>query len=228
MPTSNDIITIDGPAGSGKGTVAIMVAEKKGYSYLDTGAMYRTLALAIKEKNIEISNESMVNSIIRNTEIKTEYEKNAGVKLFLNSIDVTDKIRTPEISKISSDIARIKSVRDYLLNLQRKIGSKGKIVVEGRDMGTYVFPDAKYKFYLDATAEERAMRRYRQLISENSDEKMTFDTVLIEIKKRDKQDMERKESPLHPALNAVIIDTTSLTPSEVVVKIIKTTEAASK
>jgi len=228
MPSSNDIITIDGPAGSGKGTVAIMVAEKKGYSYLDTGAMYRTLALAIKEKNIEISNESMVNSIIRDTEIKTEYEKNAGVKLFLNSLDVTDKIRTPEISKISSDIARIKSVRDYLVNLQRKIGSKGKIVVEGRDMGTYVFPDAKYKFYLDATAEERAMRRYRQLISENSDEKMTFDNVLIEIKKRDKQDMERKESPLHPALNAVIIDTTSLTPSEVVVKIIKTTEAASK
>jgi len=228
MPSSNDIITIDGPAGSGKGTVAIMVAEKKGYSYLDTGAMYRTLALAIKEKNIEISNDSMVNSIIRDTEIKTEYEKNAGVKLFLNSLDVTDKIRTPEISKISSDIARIKSVRDYLVNLQRKIGSKGKIVVEGRDMGTYVFPDAKYKFYLDATAEERAMRRYRQLISENSDEKMTFDNVLIEIKKRDKQDMERKESPLHPALNAVIIDTTSLTPSEVVVKIIKTTEAASK
>ncbi len=227
MPSSNDIITIDGPAGSGKGTVAKMVAEKKGYSYLDTGAMYRTLALAIKEKNIEISNESMVNSLIRGTEIKTEYEKNAGVKLFLNSIDVTDKIRTPEISKLSSDIAMIKSVRNYLLNLQRKIGSKGKIVVEGRDMGTYVFPNAKYKFYLDATAEERAMRRYRQLTSENRDEKITYDNVLNEIKKRDKQDMERKESPLHPALNAVIIDTTSLTPSEVAVKIIKTTEAAS-
>ena len=112
--------------------------------------------------------------------------------------------------------------------MQREIGSKGKIVVEGRDMGTYVFPGAKYKFYLDATAEERAERRFKQLKGLGNREVQTYEQVLSEIKTRDKQDMERKESPLHPALNAVIIDTTSLTPSEVVVKIIKTTEAAQK
>ncbi len=226
MTESKNIITIDGPAGSGKGTVARMVAVKKGYSYLDTGAMYRTVALAIKEQGADINNDQDVLNILNKTVIETDYSKDKGLKIFLNGIDVSEKIRTPEISKLSSDIARNTSVRDFLVRLQRKIGLKGKIVVEGRDMGTYVFPGAKYKFYLDATAEERASRRYKQLNDENNVEVQTYEEVLKEIKTRDKQDMERKESPLHPALNAVIIDTTSLTPSEVVVKIIKSTEAA--
>lgn len=225
MPESDKIITIDGPAGSGKGTVAKLVAQKIGYSYLDTGAMYRTIALAVSEKHIKIENESEIESVLNETEIKTEYN-NTNLNIFLNNNDVTDKIRTPEISKLSSDIARIKSVREFLVKLQREIGLKGNIVVEGRDMGTYVFPNAKHKFYLDATAEERAKRRYKQLKEKNNEEVHTFEEVLNEIKSRDKQDMERKESPLHPALNAVIIDTTSLTPSEVVVKILKSTEAA--
>lgn len=225
MPESDKIITIDGPAGSGKGTVAKLVAEKIGYSYLDTGAMYRTIALAVSKKQINIANETEIATVLGQSHIKTEYS-NSELKIFLNNTDVTEKIRTPGISVLASDIARIKSVREFLVNLQREIGLKGNIVVEGRDMGTYVFPNARHKFYLDATAEERANRRYKQLKDKNNEEVQTFEEVLSEIKSRDKQDMERKESPLHPALNAVIIDTTSLTPSEVVVKILESTEAA--
>ena len=226
MPESDKIITIDGPAGSGKGTVAKMVAVKKGYSYLDTGAMYRTIALALKEKDINIENESEINSVLSETAILTHYSESSGSKVFLNNKDVSDEIRTPEITKLASNIAKIKIVREFLVKLQREIGLKGKIVIEGRDTGTYVFPGAKYKFYLDASPEERANRRYLQLKEINKKEIQTFEEVLNEIKSRDKQDMERKESPLHPAVNAVIIDTTSLTPSEVVVKILETTEAA--
>ena len=226
MTNQDNIITIDGPAGSGKGTVAKMVAVKKGYSYLDTGAMYRTIDLAVLNEGVEISNESGVLDLLNKTQIDTEYKKDEELKIFLNGTDVSGDIRTPAISKLSSDIAKIKPVREFLVKLQRRIGQKGKIVVEGRDMGTYVFPGAKYKFYLDATAEERASRRYKQLNKENNTEVQSYEDVLKEIKTRDKQDMERKESPLHPAPNAVIIDATSLTPSEVVVKIIKSTEAA--
>jgi len=226
MPESDKIITIDGPAGSGKGTVAKMVALEKGYSYLDTGAMYRTIALALKGKGINLEKESEINKILNETDIQTQYNEKTGLNIFLDNKDVSEEIRTPEISKMASNIAKIKIVREFLVKLQREIGLKGKIVMEGRDTGTYVFPGAKHKFYLDATAEERANRRYLQLKGKNKKEVQTYEEVLNEIKTRDKQDMERKESPLHPALNAVIIDTTSLTPSEVVVKILETTEAA--
>ena len=226
MPGSDNIITIDGPAGSGKGTVARMVADEKGFSYLDTGAMYRTVALAVHESGLDTKNEPGLINFLEQINIDINYSKEDGFTVFLNGKDVSEKIRTPEISILSSDIAKLRPVREYLVNLQRKIGLKGGIVVEGRDMGTYVFPGAKFKFYLDATAEERANRRYKQLKDSNSGNVQTYEEVLKEIKSRDKQDMERKESPLHPALNAVIIDTTSLTPSEVVVKIIKSTEAA--
>ena len=226
MPGSDNIITIDGPAGSGKGTVARMVANEKGFSYLDTGAMYRTVALAVYESGLDTKNEPGLINFLDHINIDINYSKEDGFSVFLDGNNVSEKIRTPEISKLSSDIARLRPVRNYLVDLQRKIGLSGGIVVEGRDMGTYVFPGAKFKFYLDATPEERANRRYKQLKDSSSADSQTYEEVLKEIISRDKQDMERKESPLHPALNAVIIDTTSLTPSEVVVKIIKSTEAA--
>ena len=222
MKFGEKIITIDGPAGSGKGTVAKLVAEKLQFSYLDTGAMYRTIALAFKEIDVAPNDKNQVAKLLENIDIRTEFDANHGVKTFLNGEDVTESIRTPEISILSSDIAKIRTVRSFLVALQRNLGAGGKIVAEGRDMGTVVFPEAKYKFYLDASTEERARRRFLQL----NDNKLTYEMVLDEIKKRDKQDMERKESPLHPAPNAVIIDTTDLTPSEVVVKILKATEAA--
>lgn len=221
MKFGNNIITIDGPAGSGKGTVARLIAKEIKYSYLDTGAMYRTIALAFKENGVDINNVDQLESLLNEIDLSIEFEDEEGITTYLNGEDVTSRIRTPEISILSSDIAKIKTVRSFLVNLQRKICSGQKIVVEGRDMGTVVFPEAKYKFYLDALPEERARRRLLQL-----NNNLTYEMVLDEIKKRDKQDMEREESPLHPAPNAVIIDTTELTPSEVVVKILKAMEAA--
>ncbi|MGI9533516.1 MAG: (d)CMP kinase [Thermodesulfobacteriota bacterium] len=227
MPLTNNVITIDGPAGSGKGTVAKIVAGSIGYSYLDTGAMYRTVAHAIKTNNVDINNGNKLKTFLSSIFIEIKKDNENSPRYFLNNKDVTDNIRTPEITMISSDIAAIKTVRKYLVKLQREIGASGNLVAEGRDMGTYVFPDAEYKFFLEATVEERANRRYKEIIEKKIDIKISYEDVLEDIKNRDKQDRERKESPLHPALNAVIIDTTNLTPNEVVGKILKTLEASS-
>ena len=227
MPLTNNIITIDGPAGSGKGTAAKIIANNIGYSYLDTGAMYRTVALAIKKNNVDINNSAALNDFLGGISIDIRKNSQNELRYILNDTDVTDKIRTAEITMLSSNVAKIKTVRELLVKLQRKIGSEGNIVVEGRDMGTYVFPDAQYKFFLDASVEERANRRYKELIENKIDPEISYDKVLEDIINRDKQDRERKESPLHPASNAVIIDTTNLTPDEVVGKILKTLEASS-
>ena len=222
-----NIITIDGPAGSGKGTVAKIVAGILGYSYLDTGAMYRTVALAIKENNADVNNLVELKGFLNNLAIEIKKDKEIKPRYILNNIDVTEIIRTPEITMLSSDIAKIKTVRNYLLELQRRIGAEGNLVAEGRDMGTYVFPEAKHKFFLDATVEERANRRYKELIENDIGQELSYEDVLQNIINRDKQDREREESPLHPASNAVIIDTTNLTPDEVVGKIINALEASS-
>ena len=227
MTLTKNIITIDGPAGSGKGTVSKIVAEKMGYSHLDTGAMYRTVALAIKKNNVDINNDSELKNLLDSIFIEIKKGKENDPRYILNNEDATDNVRTPEITMLSSNIAKIKTVREYLVKLQRQIGSRGNLVAEGRDMGTYVFPDAKYKFFLNATVEERANRRCKELIENKIDEKISYNEVLQDIINRDKQDMERKESPLHPAINAVIIDTTNLIPDEVVDKIIKALEAPS-
>ncbi|NIP30783.1 MAG: (d)CMP kinase [Candidatus Dadabacteria bacterium] len=212
MSNEKSIITIDGPSGAGKGTVAKIVADKLGYSYLDTGAMYRILALKFKRSNCDIDNENEIRKLLDSTKIELSKQG----ELLLDSAKITSEIRTQEISLLSSKLATKSQVRHYLVNLQRKIGKDGKIVVEGRDMGTYVFPNAKHKFYLDASLNERARRRYEQFNQNNTD----FQTVLNELKIRDKQDMTREQSPLHPAMNAVIIDSTNLTISEVVGKIL--------
>ena len=227
MSLEGHIITIDGPAGSGKGTVAKIIADSFGYDYLDTGAMYRTMALAIKINNVDINNSDQLKSFLGTVNIEIKKGKGNEPRYELNNADVTDKIRTPAITMLSSDIAKINSVRKYLVELQRNIGSQGNLVAEGRDMGTYVFPEAKHKFFLDASVEERAKRRYKQLLEDKTGREISYDEVLENIINRDQQDRERKESPLHPALNAVIIDTTSLTPNEVVGKIIKALEASS-
>ena len=185
--------------------------------------MYRTVAFAIRQSNPDTDNSIELKEFLENLDLEINNEQ----RYFLNGNDITDSIRTPEITMLSSDIAKINAVREFLVMLQRKIGLKGSLVAEGRDMGTYVFPGAKHKFYLDATVEERAERRYKELINDKIDIKISYDEVLKDIINRDKQDKERKESPLHPALNAVIIDTTNLTPNEVVGKIINTLEASS-
>ncbi|MFA9408575.1 MAG: (d)CMP kinase [Candidatus Dadabacteria bacterium] len=212
------IITIDGPSGVGKGTVAKLVAKELALAYLDTGAMYRAVALQVKRNPINIDNDTELLSLLNNTEIGIVNNQDNVLVITLNNEDITDKIRSPEISRISSDVATKRLVRKKLVELQREIGLNGNIVVEGRDMGTYVFPEATFKFYLDATLEERALRRRKQLMENNIN--IDLDNMIKEIGLRDKQDKGRLESPLHPAPNAVIIDTTNLNADEVTNRII--------
>ena len=214
------IITIDGPSGAGKGTLARAIAKRLGYSYMDTGAMYRVIALLVHRKNVNIDDEKRLSEMLLQTHISFERDQNSNLRVFLNREDVTEEIRAPEISKLSSDVATKKVVRDYLRGMQRRIALKGNIVTEGRDMGTYVFPNADFKFYIDASLSERARRRRIQL--KESGIKVSIEEVKSDIEGRDKQDKERLESPLHPAPDAVIIDTTNLTVDKAVEKIMKT------
>ncbi len=213
------IITIDGPSGVGKSTVSKSVARKLGLMYLDTGAMYRAVALQVQRNTVDINEDKELESMLNNTEISFRRNKNDDLVLMLNDEDVTDKIRTPVISRLSSDVATKGAVRRKLVQVQRETGKTGNIVAEGRDMGTYVFPGAGFKFYLDATLDERARRRWEQLKQSGND--ADLEDVKNEIITRDAQDKERSESPLHPARNAVIIDTTNLSANEVTDRIIK-------
>ncbi|HEY7535490.1 MAG TPA: (d)CMP kinase [Thermodesulfobacteriota bacterium] len=213
------IITIDGPSGAGKGTVARAVAKRLGFSYLDTGAMYRAIAFLAQKEGVNINDEKKVSKMLLNTTISFEKDQKSNLKIFLNREDVTEDIRTPEISKLSSDIATKKVVRNYLKGIQRRIARNGNIVADGRDMGTYIFPRADFKFYVNASLSQRARRRWLQL--KEGGIKSSIENVKNEIDRRDKQDKERLEAPLHPAPDAVIINTTKMTVDAAVKKIMK-------
>jgi len=217
-------ITIDGPSGAGKGTVAQAVAKRLGFSYLDTGAMYRAIALLAHRNLVNLNDEKELTELTLGVHLSLKTDSNYNIRVFLGEEDVTEKIRTSEMSRLSSDIATKKSIRNFLKAMQRRIGREGKIVAEGRDMGTYVFPNADFKFYIDASLDQRAKRRWLQL--KKIGIKANIEDVKEEIQIRDRQDRERQESPLHPAPDAVIIDTTNLTADEVVEKIIMTIEEA--
>jgi len=212
------IITIDGPSGVGKSTVAKSVAERLALIYLDTGAMYRAIALQVIRHHVNPDNQNELSKLLEDTNIGFENKGDNVLLITLNNEDISDQIRSNEISRISSNVATIGLVRNKLVELQREISVKGNIVVEGRDMGTYVFPEADYKFYLEATLHERALRRKKQLMENGVN--IGLDHMVKEIELRDKQDKERSESPLHPAPNAVIIDTTNLNTDEVINRII--------
>ncbi|WP_457643888.1 (d)CMP kinase [Persephonella sp.] len=200
------IIAIDGPAGSGKSTIAKMLARELGFTYIDTGAMYRAVALKVKRAGIDPSDEKAVLKLMENTDIKLEPAEN-GVRVFLDGEDVSGLIRTEEIGKIASQIARFSQVRKRLVQMQRELGLKAKnAVIEGRDTGTVIFPDADVKIFMTASPEERANRRYRELVQRGLD--VSYEKILTEIKERDRLDETRKDSPLRPAEDAVIIDTT--------------------
>jgi cytidylate kinase len=204
-----NLITIDGPAGSGKGTIAKQLSQELKLNYLDSGAIYRILGFHLKENNIPIENDALVKERIQKAKI--QFIENT---IYLNDRDVTDAIRTESIAKMASLIAAKKTVRESILDLQRSFLQKPGLVAEGRDMGTVVFPEAKYKFFLTATVEERAIRRYKQLISKGFDVSMA--DLVVEIQERDYRDTNRTISPLVPAANAVIIDTTELSPNQVI------------
>ncbi|HSG32569.1 MAG TPA: (d)CMP kinase [Thermodesulfobacteriota bacterium] len=215
------VIAIDGPSSAGKGTVAKIVADKLGFAYMDTGAMYRAVALTLRINKTDIEDENEISDVLNNTHIYLYNDNNGNLVVELNGKNVSNEIRTPEISRFSSDIATKKSVRDFLLQLQRNFGNNKSIVAEGRDMGTHVFPDAEFKFYIDASVQERTKRRFAQL--KEAGITVDIEKLKKDIENRDYQDKNRQIAPLHPATNAVIIDTTNLQIDQVVDIILKKT-----
>jgi len=207
------IITIDGPGGSGKSTISLLLAKKLGLLYLDTGAMYRAVALSALRKGVDPGDAAVLREMCRDIDINF---RSAGdnYRVYIGAEDVSDEIRRPEIDMLSSKISAIKEVRDAMTGLQRRIGMKGGIVAEGRDMGTVVFPDADHKFFLTASSDIRAERRYKERVDRG--ECISMEQVETELKKRDEQDRTRIIAPLKPAVDAIIIDTTALGINEVV------------
>ena len=200
-------IAVDGPAGAGKSSIARAVAEEIGYIYVDTGALYRSIALYSIENKLD--NESLVNSLDK-INIRLEFIDKCQ-HVFLNDNDVSDKIRTPEVSMGASKVSAIPEVREFLFGLQKKIAAENNIIMDRRDIGTVVLPDADLKVFLTASAEERANRRFKEMI----DSSISYEQVLEEIKQRDYNDMHRDVAPLKQAEDAVLLDTTGMTIEEV-------------
>lgn len=206
------IITIDGPSGAGKTTVSKLLAHGLGYRYIDTGALYRGVALKAMSAGLNPDDDAGLKNVLSSLKMKFVYGEKE-LRLISNDLDITDKIRTPEISMFASAASARPVVRNFLLDLQRDLGRKKGVVFEGRDMGTVVFPDADVKFYLDASHKTRSLRRYQELKSETS---QTLQDVEKDIKRRDKNDSARDLAPLKPAEDAVIIDSTHLSAQDVV------------
>ena len=200
-------IAIDGPAGAGKSTIARKLAEKTGYIYVDTGALYRTVALSISRNGIDPLDISAVVSHIAEIAVDIKYI-DGEQRVILNGEDVSELIRTPEVSMTASVTSAIPEVRAFLLGLQRKLAKEHNVVMDGRDIATVVLPDAKVKVFLTASPEIRARRRYDELVLKG--QKVEFDDVLADIIKRDAQDMNREVAPLKPAAESVIVDTSDL------------------
>ena len=206
------IIAVDGPAGAGKSTVSKICAARLGYTYIDTGAMYRAVALKVLQSG------KSVEDVIQNIDIRLD---SAG-KVFLDGREVTKEIRTPEVSCGASDVAKFGVVRKKLTELQREMAAQGKVIMDGRDIGTQVLPNADLKIFLTASVEERARRRFEELKAKNF--VADFEQIKKEISLRDKQDSEREIAPLVQAEDALLLDSTSLTIEQVVEKILRLAE----
>ena len=208
------IITIDGPSGVGKGTVAIMIADELGLNYLDSGSLYRALALKLYEKNHNF--EEVINNLdflISDINIEFQYKKGLGAKILVNNEDFSEKIRTEKVAILAANIAKDKRARDMLEEYQRKYLAEPGLVADGRDMGTKVFIEANIKFYLTASVEKRAERRLNQLKDQGISANLP--NLIQRLLSRDKADTERLISPLMPARDAIIIDTSDIDASEV-------------
>lgn len=203
-------IAIDGPAGAGKSTIARLVAEKLNFIYVDSGALYRTVALAVKQKGILVVPVQLQQMF---SEIQIEMCYIDGLQhMFLDGVDVSDKIRSSEISQLTSQIAQLKVVREYLFSCQQKMAQEHDVVMDGRDIGTEILPNANVKIFLTATAQERAQRRYKQLLESKTIK--TLEEVLQEVKQRDENDYNRAVSPLRQAEDAILVDTSDMTLEE--------------
>ncbi|MFA6320459.1 MAG: (d)CMP kinase [Candidatus Omnitrophota bacterium] len=211
------VIAIDGPAGSGKSTVSKLVAKSLGGVYIDTGAMYRALTLKAMRGAVDLKNEADLTKLARSTEIDLK-EESGSLKVYLDGENVAGLIRTPELTNNVRYIARVPGVREEMVRLQRSIGQRHGAVLEGRDIGTVVFPDADYKFYLDADPDERARRRHKELIE--AGQPVNFDDIKKDVISRDESDMTRSVGALKKADDAISVDTTRLSIDEVVKKIL--------
>lgn len=212
-------IALDGPSGAGKSTIAKAVAKKLGYIYIDTGALYRSIALYVLNKGIDVKSSEEVIALLPEINIELKHIDETQ-HVFLNNEDVSDKIRTPEVSMGASAVSAIPEVRDFLFNLQRDIAKNNNIIMDGRDIGTVVLPNADVKIFLTASAEERAKRRHAELIEKGSN--VTYDEVLKDIIERDYNDSHREVAPLKQADDAILIDTSELTLEQSIEKIYST------
>ena len=215
----NLIVAIDGPAGSGKSTIAKLLAKKYDLTYIDTGAMYRMITLYLLENNIDISDLKEVERVLNTVNLDMQ-----GDKFFLDNVDVSTKIREKRINDNVSKVASIKIVRSNLVDLQRKISNNKNVILDGRDVGTVIFPNAQVKIFLIASPEERARRRYNEFLEKKTE--ITYDEVLKSIKERDHIDSTRDESPFVKADDAIELDSTNLTIEDVINFISKEIEKA--
>ena len=206
------LITIDGPAGAGKTTVSRELAARLGYRYIDTGALYRGVAYEVKKQGINPESEKELADLCCRLQLRFKTEPQ-GLRLYSGQTDISDRIRTPEISMLASSVSAVAVVRAYLLDVQRDIGLRKEAVFEGRDMGTVVFPQADVKFFLNASLSTRALRRYRELEPESA---QPLERVEKDMKRRDTHDSTRSLAPLKPADDAIVIDSTDLSVREVV------------
>ncbi len=213
------MVTIDGPAGSGKSSASRAVARELGFVYLDTGAMYRAVALAAFRRGVDVKDGTSLGNLCRELDIRFRPFRDGEHHLFLNHEDVSPAIRTPEMDMLSSAVSAVPEVREAMTLLQRRLAEIGGVVAEGRDMGTVVFPEARHKFFLTASLEARAQRRYRERLERG--EAITLNRVQEDLERRDMQDESRSLAPLRPAGDARILDTTHLTLEEVIETILE-------
>ncbi len=212
------VLTIDGPSGVGKGTVARVIAQQQGWYLLDSGAIYRAFALAVDSRSIDISNEAALEEVAKNLDLSFKTHKDSElVSVYLDGQDVSKVLRTEQTGEMASKIASIGVVRAALLKRQQDFAISPGLVADGRDMGTVVFEKAAFKVYLTASAEERANRRLKQLQAQGSEG--IISQILAEVEARDARDLSRKHSPLKPAKDALVIDTTELSLDEVIAQV---------
>lgn len=198
-------IAIDGPGGAGKSSIAKALAERIGFIYVDTGALYRSIGLYMLENNVDLSDSNAITGKLKDISVELKYVDNKQ-RVILCGKDVSEDIRKPEVSMAASKVSAIPEVREFLLSLQRDMADKNNIIMDGRDIGTVVLPNAQIKMFLTASPEERAMRRYKELIAKG--EEVQYETVLSELNERDYNDSHRSVAPLKPADDATVIDTT--------------------
>lgn len=218
-PTKYRVVAIDGPAGAGKSTIARLVAKKLGFLYIDTGAMYRALTLKALEKKINPQDEPSLIKLGQTSQIELKNKTDGSLEVFLDGRDVSQQIRDSSITRVVSDISKIKGVRQALLEKQRFYAKKSNVVLDGRDIGTVVFPDADYKFYLDADFGERVRRRHKEL--KELGQVVSPEDVEKDVRNRDTIDSTREVAPLKKAEDAIYIDTSAMSIDEVVKKLLE-------